>query len=224
MRDLNQQSLASLRRVVALQLWELGAVRLNLEQPFRLTSGNYSPIYLNCRQLISSPAFADIFAATARIIADAEKLTFDVLAGGETAGIPFAAFLARSFAKPMIYVRKAQKEHGVRSLVEGSLAPGSRVLLVEDLITDAGSKLHFVEEIERAKCTVHSVLVVFDRLQGGSQALAQRGIRLHSVTDMDIALEVAKESELLTEDQIAGVNLYLRDAEAWHRSRKLPYS
>jgi len=124
MSELRREILRSIRRAAALQLWHLGAVKVNLDQPFKLTSGNYSPIYLNCRQLISSVAFGDLFAAAVRMICDVENVRFDLIAGGETARIPFAAFLARPFGKPIVYVRKGAKEHGLASLVEGSLPPG----------------------------------------------------------------------------------------------------
>lgn len=224
MNDLTKEILDTIRRAAALQLWQLGAVKINLDQPFKLASGNYSPIYMNCRQLISSVAFADLFAAAARMIVESQKISFDVLAGGETAGIPFAAFLARSFGKPMVYVRKAAKEHGVASLVEGSLSAGARVLLVEDLITDAGSKIHFIESLTGAGGAVTDVLVVFDRLQGGGEALARSGVRLHSITDMDVALSVARDSGLLSAAQLVAVADYLKDAKAWHAARSLEYS
>ena len=162
--QIDQQISLTTGRLVALYLWHLGAVKVNVEKPFRLTSSNYSPIYINCRQLISSVSFMDLFAAASRQLLGQRGAEFDVIAGGETAGIPFAAFLARSFCRPMVYVRKAAKEHGTASRVEGSLESGGRVLLVEDLITDAGSKLSFIQGIQDAGGDVKDVLVVFDRL------------------------------------------------------------
>ena len=212
-----------IRRVVALQLWQLGAIRVNLAEPFRLASGNYSPIYINCRQLISAPAFADLFAAGARIICGRHAVRFDVIAGGETAGIPFAAFLARSFGCPMAYVRKETKSHGIASRIEGMMEAGSRVLLVEDLITDAGSKLSFIDAVSESGSTVQNVLVAFDRLQGGREALDKLGIALHAITDIDVALAVAEDSELLASEALGEIRQYLDDAEAWHAARGLAY-
>ena len=204
-----EQIVTQMRRLVALQLWQVGAVKVNLTEPFKLVSGNYSPIYVNCRQLISSAAFVDLFVAGARLICEHHAVEFDVVAGGETAGIPYAAFVARAFGRPMIYVRKAAKAHGVSSRIEGTLHPDSRVLLVEDLITDAGSKMSFVQAIRDAGAMVQDVLVVFDRLQGGKEALAQEGIRLHAVTDMDIALREAEAAGLLSADDLRSVREYL---------------
>ncbi|MFH1009278.1 MAG: orotate phosphoribosyltransferase [Candidatus Latescibacterota bacterium] len=212
-----------LGRLIALQLWELGAIEVNLAEPFRLVSGNYSPLYINCRRLISAPAFVDLFSASARIICDRRGVTFDVIAGGETAGIPFAAFLARAFARPLVYVRKKAKSHGIASRIEGTIRPGDKVLLVEDLITDAGSKLSFIEAIQESGGTVEDVLVVFDRLQGGREALHRHGIRLHSIADIDTALAVAEEIAMLSHDVLASIREYLANPAAWHQDRGLPY-
>lgn len=220
---LTDQILARIREAMALMLWELGAVKVNTEQPFKLVSGNYSPIYINCRQLISSPAFCDLFGATARIMCEANSVEFDVVAGGETAGIPFAAILARAFGKPMVYVRKAVKGHGLGSLVEGILPRRSRVLLTEDLITDAGSKLHFIKAIKTVGGTISNVLVVFDRLQGGGKVLAARRIHLLAVTDMKAALLVAERDRILNRGQLKSLNLYLASPRAWHKDRGLHF-
>ena len=213
----------AMRRIVTLHLWQLGAIKVSLTKPYRLASGNFAPIYVNCRLLISSPSFADIFAAAARMICETERIEFDVIAGGETAGIPFAAFLARALGRPMVYVRKEQKGHGTGSQIEGSLRRGARVLLVEDLITDAGSKLTFIRALHRARARVKDVLVIFDRLQGGREALAREGVRLHTVTNMDTALLEARAVGLLTARDLKSVQGYLKSPRAWHQKRSLPF-
>ena len=223
MPSLADEITSTTRRLVALQLWQLGAIKVNLAEPFRLVSGKYSPIYINCRLLISSPAFADLFAAATRLIVEHRQVKFDVVAGGETAGIPFAAFVARAFGLPMVYVRKEVKGHGVPSRVEGSLQPQARVVLVEDLITDAGSKISFVEGIRGAGGVVEDVVVVFDRLQGGRDALKQEGIRLHALTDMDMVLAEAQVAGLVSREELDSVRSYLAYPKGWHLARGLPY-
>ncbi len=223
MPDLADEIISTVRRLVALQLWQLGAIKVNSAEPFRLVSGNYSPIYINCRLLISSPAFADLFAAATRLIVEHRQIKFDVVAGGETAGIPFAAFVARAFGLPMVYVRKEIKGHGLASRIEGLLRSQARVLLAEDLITDAGSKLSFVQAIREAGGVVEDVVVVFDRLQGGKDALERQGIRLHPMTDMDMALSEARVAGLLPKEELDSVRSYLVDPKAWHSLMGLPY-
>jgi len=212
-----------LRRIIALQLWAFEAVKVNLRTPFRLVSGNFSPVYINCRRLISFPSFVDLFGAAAREILKKEDLSIDVIAGGETAGIPFAAFLARALNRPMVYVRKRPKRHGIASRIEGTSVRKRRILLVEDLITDAGSKLDFIDALRKDGAVVKDVLVVFDRLQGGRKALIKEGIRLHSMTDMKMMLEVALESRLISTPTVQSIKAYLASPRRWHAMRQLPY-
>ncbi len=213
--DLTQPILRHLREAVALMLWETGAVQVRPEDPFRLASGNLSPIYVNCRRVISEPSFMSLFCTAAKLLCDRHGLRFDVVAGGETAGIPFAAYLASSLAKPMIYVRKKPKGYGIASRVEGHLEGGERVLLVEDLITDGGSKLGFLDAIEEAGAVVEDALVLFDRQQGGDELLKRRGVRLHAVADRAVTLAVGEAEGQLAAAATAAVEDYFRDPEAW---------
>ena len=215
--------LSRLREAVALYLWELGAVRVRPEEPFRLASGNYSPIYVNCRRVISEPGFMQLFCATSQRLCEVRQARFEVVAGGETAGIPFAAYLAQTLAKPMVYVRKKAKGYGIASRVEGHLNAGDSVLLVEDLITDGGSKLGFLDAVAEAGGGVRDVLVLFDRQQGGDEVLGRRGARLHAVADRATTLEVGVASGVLSGSARREVESYFEDPAAWHRSRGLGF-
>jgi orotate phosphoribosyltransferase len=210
--------------MASLLLWELEAIKVSRESPFRLTSGNYSPIYINCRRVISNAAAIDLVTACFHRIIEEEGIEFTMIAGGETAGIPFASFLAHRLAKPMLYVRKASKGHGTDGLVEGVVKAGSKILLVEDLITDGNSKINFIKPLRREGATVQECLVLFDRLQGGAKILEQDGVRLISITDIDKALGFAETRGLIPRDPIAQVREYLKSPKLWHESRGLPYS
>ncbi|MCP4653811.1 MAG: orotate phosphoribosyltransferase [bacterium] len=218
-----KESLDRLREAAALLLWEYEAVVVRPDHPFRLASGNHSPIYVNCRRAISEPTLMALFSTTARLLSERRGIRSDVIAGGETAGIPFAAFLASSLARPMVYVRKQPKGHGIASRVEGHLAQGASVLLVEDLITDGGSKLGFLDAIEEAGGRVRDVLVLFDRRQGGAALLAERGVRLHAVTDRDTVLAAGESAGVLSQSARRAVDAYFRDPAVWHRERDLEY-
>lgn len=210
-------------RIVALQLWDSGAISVSLDQPFKLASGNYSPLYIDCRRLISSVVFADVFSAAAKSMCTAHNIVFDTVAGGETAGIPFAAFLARSFQCPMVYVRKQSKAYGTTSRIEGRLRSGAKVLLVEDLITDAGSKLSFISALHDDGATVRDVLVVFDRLQGGRESLQQHSVALHALSDVNCAINVGVDLDLISTDQRRELHEYLTSPSDWHIRRSLPF-
>jgi len=124
----------------------------------------------------------------------------------------------------MVYVRKAAKSHGIASRIEGVVAPNECVLLVEDLITDAGSKLSFINAICESGGRVKDVLVIFDRLQGGGEALQKRQIRLHAITDMNVALSVAEDSGLLPDEEVVSIRQYLADSRSWHEANGLAFN
>lgn len=204
-----------LREAVALMLWDLGAVKVRPREPFRLASGKASPIYVNCRRVISEPAFMELYRAAARLLLEHRRVVFDAVAGGETAGIPFAGYLASALAKPMLYVRKKSKGYGLAGRVEGHLEPGWRVLLVEDLITDGGSKLGFLDALAEAGGEVADALVLFDRQQGGEALLGERGVRLHAVADRATTLAVGVAEGRLSAGERAVVEDYFRDPAGW---------
>lgn len=216
--ELGEAIVRHLQQAMALMLWDLEAVKVRPEEPFRLASGAASPMYVNCRRVVSDPAAMQLFAAAGRLICERRQVDFDVIAGGETAGIPFAAFLASSWGRPMIYVRKKPKGYGTASQIEGYLPAGSRVLLVEDLITDGGSKAVFLDAIAAAGSTVTDSLVLFDRQQGGEAMLAMQGVRLHAVADRATALAVGLAEKRLTPEARDVVESYFRDPAGWSQN------
>jgi orotate phosphoribosyltransferase len=204
-------------------LWELDAIKIRQDPPFELASGNFSPIYVNCRRAISDTAVMDFVAASFHWVMRSDDIEADVLAGGETAGIPFASFLASRLCRPMVYVRKRPKGHGTESLVEGGDVGGRTVLLVEDLITDAGSKLDFISGLRDQRALVTDCLVLFDREQGGAETLSAHGVTLHSVTSLSVALRTAVGAGIVSQDDLASVQSYLADPKGWHVARGLPF-
>ena len=158
--------------LTAKMLLEVEAVRFMTDKPFIFTSGWASPVYTDCRRLISFPrvrrTLIDFGAAT--IMRDAGFEQFDAIVGGETAGIPFAAWMADRLDLPMLYVRKKPKGFGRNAQIEGHLNDGQRVLLVEDLTTDGRSKVNFCKALREAGATVEHVLVFFfyDIYPGGT--------------------------------------------------------
>ena len=211
-----------MKRIVANLYWITeGAVGINNEEPYTLTSGNKSPIYLDSRVLISSRVAMSLITAFAHAIVD--ELPIDVIAGGESAGIPYAEALAEKTNKPLIYVRKQLKSYGSRSQIEGILKQRQRVLLVEDLITDGGSKLDFITEIRNAGGIVEYCLVVFDRLQGGGERLNKVGVELLALTDIDVLLTLGLEEGYISQEDYNSIRAYLKDPRDWHQERGFIY-
>ena len=146
--------------------------------------------------------------ACARLMQDAGYEQFDAVAGGETAGIPFAAWIAERLGLPMLYVRKKPKGFGRNARIEGDLREGARVLLVEDLTTDGGSKVRFVEAIREAggRCAHTVVVFYYDIFPEVPARLAEHGLTLHHLaTWRDVLAEARAGShfDAATLDEVA---------------------
>lgn len=206
----------------AAELWEIDAIKVDVSEPFTLTSGNRSPIYIDCRKIIAYPRLFKRIVECFEALAD--QLEFDVVAGGVTAGVPFAAWLAWTLDKPLAYIRPNRKGFGSKRAVEGVIEDGNRVLLVEDLITDGGSKLSFIDSIRKNGAEITDCLVVFDREQGGVETLASAGVKLHSLFTLSGVLGYGAERGRISESDAREVGEYLESPEGWHEKRGFGFS
>ena len=207
----------------ARMLLETGAVHFNAREPYIYASGLPGPTYVDCRKLISFPrsrsALMDFLAAT--VTREAGFEAFDNIAGGETAGIPFAALVAERLALPMTYVRKQAKGHGRNARIEGRMSKGDRVLLVEDLATDGGSKLGFVDAIREtgAECGHAAVIFYYGIFPETEKTLAAHGIRLHHLCTWRDVLAEARRQESFDSETLAEVEAFLNDPRGWQEAR-----
>lgn len=210
---------AEIAALTARMLWEVEAVHFRPDEPYIFTSGLASPVYIDCRTLISFPrvrsALMDFLVATLARNAGFEQ--FDAVAGGETAGIPFAAWIADRMGLPMQYVRKKPKGFGRDARIEGRITEAQRVLLVEDLATDGGSKLSFAEAIRQtgASCDHTCVVFYYDIFDGGLEVLAQNGLQLHYLATWWDVLEAARTAGHLSTQTIDAVEEFLKAPLAW---------
>lgn len=202
-------------------LLKINSIHCSLKEPFIFTSGMASPVYIDCRKLISFPRERKemISMAVVKIITGIGIDNIDVIAGGETAGIPFAAWIAESLSLPMVYVRKKPKGFGRGEQVEGDLKPGERVLLVEDLATDAKSKVNFCQGIKRAGGDVKNAFVIFEYgcYPDTEENLRSVGVKLHALTDWFVLLDVARELNYYDDEQIAEIKAFLKDPKTWSK-------
>jgi orotate phosphoribosyltransferase len=210
---------AVISETVAKMLLEIKAVHFRADQPYTFTSGLASPVYIDCRKLISYPRIRSAimdFAASV-IFRNVGFEQFDAVAGGETAGIPFAAWLSDRMGLPMQYVRKKPKGFGRDAQIEGALAEGARVLLVEDLTTDGGSKLKFAEAISRAGATVTDTFAVFyyDIFPDTPAKLEEAGMRLHYLATWWDILKICKEEARFDANTISEVESFLTSPVKW---------
>jgi len=210
-------------RLTARMLLEIEAVHFNTAEPFVLASGLPSPTYIDCRKLISFPRIRSTLMdfLTVTVLRDAGFEAFDNIAGGETAGIPFAALVAERMALPMSYVRKKPKGYGRNARIEGDMREGQRVLLVEDLTTDGGSKLSFVDAIREtgATCGHTAVIFYYGIFPETVKVLGDHGVQLHHLCTWWDVLEVAREKEIFDAATLTEVEAFLRNPRAWQDAR-----
>ena len=205
-------------RLSARMLLEIRAVHFSAE-PFTYASGLKGPTYIDCRKLISHPrirgTLMDFMAAT--VCRDAGFEAFDNIAGGETAGIPFAALVAERLGLPMTYVRKKPKGYGRNARIEGEMREGQRVLLVEDLTTDGGSKLSFVDAIREtgASCAHTAVIFYYGIFPETTQRLADHGVTLHHLCTWWDVLAEAKAQGAFDQATLSEVEAFLNDPRGW---------
>ncbi|MBO6866910.1 MAG: orotate phosphoribosyltransferase [Pseudomonadota bacterium] len=206
-------------RLSARMLLEIGAVNFRPEDPFILASGLPSATYIDCRKLISFPRIRSTLMdfLTVTVMRDAGFEAFDNIAGGETAGIPFAALVAERMALPMTYVRKKPKGYGRNARIEGAMTEGQRVLLVEDLTTDGGSKISFVDAIRDtgASCAHTAVIFYYGIFPETEKTLGDHGVTLHHLCTWWDVLEAAREMGSFDESTLAEVEKFLRDPREW---------
>jgi orotate phosphoribosyltransferase len=201
---------------------DTGAVRFMTDKPFIFTSGWASPVYNDSRWLISFPrertTLMDFMAET--IARDIGRDKIDTVAGGETAGIPFAAWVAERLGLPMQYVRKKPKGFGRGAQIEGQLKDGQRVLLVEDLATDGKSKVNFVKAIRDAggECDHCIVIFFYDIYPQGKKILGDLGVTLHQLTTWWDVLAVAKADKRFDASTLAEVEKFMNDPADWSKA------
>jgi len=200
-------------------LLDIKAVNFRPEEPYMFTAGWASPVYIDCRWIISFTnarrRIIDMGVEMLRTNGALENL--DKVAGGETAGIPYAAWIAEAASTPMLYVRKEPKGFGRNAQIEGQLIEGDKVLLVEDLATDGGSKINFVNALRTAGSEVTDIFVVFfyDIFPGALDTLEEAGVKLHFLCTWHDVLKVAEEGSYFNPDAIEDVRKFLNDPIGW---------
>lgn len=208
-------------RRTAQLLIDIAAVHFNAETPFIFTSGWASPVYIDCRKVIS---FLDarreiIKMACEKLAAECDLSAVDYIAGGETAGISYAAWISEALSKPMLYVRKKPKGFGRGAQIEGEMKDGARVLLVEDLTTDGGSKVAFANALRDGGAVVTDCFSVFfyGIYQESADIFREGKLKLHYLADWQHVLAEAKARKLFSDATAAEVEKFLAAPAQWSR-------
>jgi orotate phosphoribosyltransferase len=181
------------RQKIANILLSIGCVNINFKNKFILTSGKKSPVYVDCRKLVSFPKEREI------IINEMSKQIKDIykgeiiVAGGETAGIPYSSFISQKLKLPMVYIRKQPKGFGKGKLIEGEFRKKSKSILIEDMATDGGSKIHFINSMRKAHLSVKDIFVVFfyDIYPSAKENMKKMRVNLNYLASWKDILEVS---------------------------------
>lgn len=201
---------------VASDLLEIKAIQLNKSQPFTWSSGWKSPIYCDNRMSLSFPATRTYIK---KALAEACKSLYpeaQSIAGVATAGIPQGALLADELDLPFIYVRSSPKGHGMENLIEGKVAPGQKVVIVEDLVSTGGSSLKAAEALKTAGYEVLGMVAIFTYgFPLADENFAKAGIKLHCLSNYSVMLEKAKELGYVNQDDLASLEKWRQDPANW---------
>ena len=189
------------------------------EEPFFFSSGWASPVFVDCKRLISFPLARNtlIELAIRKIVEAVGYEALDVIAGGEVAGVPFAAMIADRLHLPLVFVRKQAKGFGPTSQIEGVLEAGKRVLLVEDLTTDGRSKALFCNGLRKAGADVRHVFVIFKYgiFDHSVRDLDSLGVAMSSLATWTDVLEVARRRSDFDEATLKEIEAYVADPIGW---------
>lgn len=205
-------TLSNTSQKVAAYLLEIGAVALRPQDPFTWTSGIKSPIYCDNRLTMSFPEVRNYIAGGFAALIKASYPEAQVIAGTATAGIPHAAWVSDKLNLPMAYIRDKAKGHGKQNQIEGSISPGQKVIVIEDLISTGGSSIKAAQAVEEAGGEVLAVLAIFSyELDRATEAFAAAGVPLQSLSNYTTLIDVALSQGKIAESDVALLQSWRKD-------------
>ena len=206
----------SIEKIVAKQLLDIKAVKLNVENPFTWASGWKSPIYCDNRKVLSYPAARKVvYEAFVDIIKKNFK-DVDVIAGVATGAIAYGMMVAEVLGKPFVYVRPKPKDHGTGAQVEGDLPQGARVVVVEDLISTGGSSLAAVDALQKSGAIVLGMVAIFTyNFIKSIRAFENANVELHTLSHYEALLEQAVEENYIKSEDMKVLKEWRINPEIW---------
>jgi len=202
---------------IAEKLIDIESVQFSFKKHFTLTSGLKSPVYVDCRKIISFIDERNFIMNEAINYINNNKLEFDIVAGGETAGIPYAAIISEKTKKPMLYIRKKPKGFGKNQQIEGSFIENQRAILIEDLATDGGSKIIFVEAMRKAGLKVKDIFVIFyyNIFNFEESIFSKLNVNIHSLCTWKDIISVIEKRNLFSQTDIKNLKEFLSKPDEW---------
>lgn len=207
---------SGLGMTIAGKLLDIGAIKLNPENPFTWSSGWKSPIYCDNRLSLSYPELRTLIKTA---LAQAIKKQFpevEAIAGVATAGIPQGALVAEQMELPFLYVRSKPKGHGMENLIEGKVELGQKVVIIEDLISTGGSSLKAADALKKADAEVLGMAAIFTYgFDLAAQNFSDAGITLICLSNYQYMIQAALEREYIKEDQRETLQAWRKDPASW---------
>ena len=205
--------------IIAEKLIDIESVKFSFQNHFTLTSGLKSPVYVDCRKIISFIDERELIMNEALSYFEKNKIQYDLVAGGETAGIPYAAIISEKIKKPMVYIRKKPKGFGQNQQIEGNFKEKEKAILIEDLATDGGSKVVFVEAMRKAGLIVNDIFVIFyyDIFNLENSVLSKLNVNIHSLCTWKDILSVIEKKNIYKENDINNLKKFLSNPDDWRK-------
>ncbi|MDR0404296.1 MAG: orotate phosphoribosyltransferase [Oscillospiraceae bacterium] len=193
-------------------LFDIGAVFLSPKKPFTWASGIKSPIYCDNRLILSFPKIRKKIEACLSEIVKENFSECEILAGTSTAGIAHAAFIACDLDLPMVYVRGNEKDHGRKNLIEGKIEPNQNTVVIEDLISTAGSVINVVKILRKAQANVLGIVSIFTYgMKASLEALTRENTKNFSLLSYDDLIETALKRRIISESDFKGLKFFRDD-------------
>ena len=205
---------------IAKILIDIKSVNFSFKNHFTLTSGLKSPVYVDCRKIMSFAKEREIIINSAINYLKINNIDNEIIAGGETAGIPYAAYISEKLKKPMVYIRKKPKGFGINKQIEGDFHKNQSALLVEDLATDGGSKITFINAMREAELEVKDIFVIFyyDIFDFKKSDLFKLNVKIHSLCTWKNIIEYIEKNNLYTEKEILDLKIFLSNPNKWREN------
>jgi orotate phosphoribosyltransferase len=185
-------------KAIAEKLLQVGAVKLNVQQPFTWASGWKSPIYCDNRRILSFPFVRDYVKSELCNVLFEQFPDIDILGGVATAGIAWGAMAADQLKLPFMYVRPKPKEHGLGNQIEGYYEKGQKTVVVEDLISTGKSSLQVIDALEAAGVAVVGIVSIFNYgFPVAAEAFKARNIAMVSLTNYPTLVSLAMEKQVV---------------------------
>jgi len=205
---------------IAKILVDIKSINFSFDKYFTLTSGLASPVYVDCRKIISFTKERNFIIDKAIDYLTKNNIETEIIAGGETAGIPYAAFISQKLDKQMVYIRKKTKGFGKNKQIEGEFENNQKALLVEDLATDGGSKIIFVNSLREVGLKVKDIFVIFyyDIFDFKASELSKMNVKIHSLCTWKDIINVISKRKLFSDNEIINLKFFLDFPEKWRQN------